>query len=220
MRTSFRAIRIKSPDEFKSLVEHLTHEAFRVRGYWEMWGAIDKAVEQYSAELNRTPGFWELTRQAHKDAVILRLGRLFDPAPVAISLGNLLQTIKENAVAPSTPLPSAAAGLDLSELDQDMYNVSDSDATVKKLLTLRNEYMAHRGSRHVARGDNFQSLPTLDRDEIAAILDRALGIIQKYRSHLGFQPLLWGSYEVREFETLLELLRTGLSRARQGRMRP
>ncbi len=39
------------------------------------------------------------------DAVVLRLGRLFDPHPTAISLGNLLRTMKENAAAPSTPLP-------------------------------------------------------------------------------------------------------------------
>ena len=50
--------------------------------------------------------FWELTRRAHMDAVVLRLGRLFDPHPTAISLGNLLRTMKENAVAPSTPLPA------------------------------------------------------------------------------------------------------------------
>jgi len=171
MKQSFRAIRIKSRDEFEWLIEHLTHEAFRVRNHWDFWTALDKSFDEYSVELNQTPNFWELTRRAHKDAVILRLGRLFDPHPTAISLGNLLQTMKENAIAPSTPLPPAVANLDLSELDQEMSSVSDCEAPVKKLLTLRNEYLAHRGSRHVARG-TFTSLPVLERDEIAARLKR------------------------------------------------
>jgi hypothetical protein len=210
MRSSFRAIRIKSHAEFEWLIEHLTNEAFRVRDHWELWGALDGSLDQYSLELNQTPNFWELTRRVYKDAVILRLGRLFDPDPSSISLGNLLQTTKENAVAPSTPLPSAVAGLNLSELDQEMYSVSGRDPTVKKLLKLRNEYMAHRGSQHVSRG-TFKSLPVLERDEIATMLNRALDITQKYRKHLGFPSLLWGSYEVRDFETLLELLRAGRS---------
>src|ERR1017187_7721087 len=118
MKESFRAIRIKSRDEFEWLIEHLTHEAFRVRDHWAFWAALDESFDQYSVKLNQTPNFWELTRWAHKDAVILRLGRLFDPHATAISLGNLLQTIRENR-APSTPLPPAVANLDLSELDKE-----------------------------------------------------------------------------------------------------
>jgi hypothetical protein len=45
-------------------------------------------------------------RRAPMQAVVLRLGRLFDPHPTAISLGSLLRTMQENAVAPSTPLPA------------------------------------------------------------------------------------------------------------------
>ncbi len=209
MKKPFRAVRISSRDEFEWLVEHLTHEAFRVRDHWEFWGAFDKSFDQYSLELNQTPNFWRLTRQAHKDVVILRLGRLYDPHVASISLGNLLQTIKENAVAPSTPLPLAAANLDLSKLDVEMSSVSERDATVKKLLTLRNEYLAHRGSRHVARG-TFASLPTLERDEIATLLSRALEILRKYRELLGFRQILWGNHEVRDFQALLALLRAGL----------
>jgi len=85
MGESFRAIGIKSRDEFEWLIEHLTHETFRARDHWDFWGALDKSFDQYSAELNQTPNFWELTRQAHKDAVILRLGRLFDPHATAMA---------------------------------------------------------------------------------------------------------------------------------------
>jgi hypothetical protein len=121
--------------------------------------------------------------------------------------------MKENAVAPSTPLPPAVASLDLSELDQEMSSVSDCDETIKKLLTLRNEYMAHRGSRHGASG-TFASLPVQERDQIATLLKRALDMLRKYRDRLGFPPLAWGQHEVQNFKTLSVLLRAGLQ-ARQ-----
>jgi len=104
MKGSFRAIRVKSRKEFEWLIEHVTDEAFRVRDHWEFGTALNESFDKYLVELNQTPNFWELTRRAHMDAVVLRLGRLFDPHPTAISLGNLLRTMTENAVAPSTPL--------------------------------------------------------------------------------------------------------------------
>src|SRR5260370_14706633 len=109
MAEQFRAVRIKSRDEFDWLIEHMTHEAYRARDNWEFWGAMEKAFDEYSIELNQTPAFWELTRRAHQDALALRLGRLYDPHAAATSLGNLLQTVKENVSRPSSLFPPAIA---------------------------------------------------------------------------------------------------------------
>jgi hypothetical protein len=209
MKKSFRAIRLESPDEFKDLMEHLTDEAFRVRTHNEFWEALDNSFEGYEVELNQAPRFWELTRRAHEDAVIIRLGRLYDPHGGSISLGNLLQTIEDSPVVRAALLQPKDSKLDLVELDQDMSSVSAHEATVKKLLAWRNEYMAHRGSRHVRRG-TFAALPVLERKEIRALLDRALDILRKYRERFGFPWVSWGRHEVQDFDALLELLRAGL----------
>src|ERR1039458_2425888 len=119
MAAQFRAIRIKSRDEFDWLIEHTTDEAYRARDNWDFWGAMEGAFDQYSIELNQTPAFWELTRRAHQDALALRLGRLYDPDATATSLGNLLQTIRENAPRASTVFPAAIADLGVAELDAD-----------------------------------------------------------------------------------------------------
>ena len=125
-------------------------------------------MAQYSVELNQTPNFWELTRTAHKDTVILRLGRLYDPDNAAISLGTLLQTMNRHASTPGPELLPCITKLDRSKIEQEMISVSDSDPTVKKLLKVRNEYLAHRGAHHVAKG-HFKTLPTLQRREIAKL---------------------------------------------------
>ena len=105
MRTQFKGIRIKAREEFDWLIQHLTHEAYRARTNWDAWAAIEKAWDDCSAEIRQTPVFWNLTLQAHRDSVVLRLGRLYDPHEIAASLGNLLQTIRENAVCPSIVFP-------------------------------------------------------------------------------------------------------------------
>src|SRR5579862_2899035 len=65
-----------------------------------VWTALNEAFDKYPVELNQTPNYWELMRRAHIDAMVLRLGHPFDPHPTAISLGNLLRTMKDNVAAP------------------------------------------------------------------------------------------------------------------------
>lgn len=190
------------------MIEHMTHEAYRVRDNWDFWGAMEKAFDEYWNELNLTPAFWELTRRAHEDAVALRLGRLYDPHPTATSLGNFLQTIKDSVSRPRAVVPVSVESVDLTQLDAELNAVSDEDPAVGKLLLIRNEYLAHRGTRHVTKG-TFASLPTLERDELSTLLARALEILHKYRQRLGYPPLLWGHHEEEQFYRLLSLVRAG-----------
>ena len=151
MAAQFRAIRIKCRDDFDWLIEHMTHESYRASDHWDFWRAMEGAFAEYSMELNRTPAFWELTRRAHKDAVVLRLGRLYDPHATAASLGNLLQTMKENASCGDAVFPAGLADLSMTEFDTDIGCVSDQDPAVAKVLLIRNEYVAHRGTRQEYR---------------------------------------------------------------------
>jgi hypothetical protein len=208
MSTQFRTIRIRARDEFDWLMEHMTHEAYRVRDHWDVCGAMESALDEYSIELNMAPEFWELTRRAHQDAIILRLGRLYDPHPTATSLGNLLQTMKDGAIKPLTVLSPSISMLNAAGLDADMASVSSDDPMVEKLLLLRNEYLAHRSTRHVTRG-SFSGLPTLGREEIAALIERALSILIGYRNKLGYNRLLWGHHASEEFLQLLPVVRSG-----------
>lgn len=176
--------------------------------HWDFWAAMEEALGEYAIELNQTPAFWELTRRAHQDSVVLRLGRLYDPHATATSLGSLLQTMKENSCHAGNLFPAAISNLDITELDSEIAGVSDQDPIVAKLLLIRNEYLAHRGTRHVTMG-SFASLPNLQRDEISALLTKAFDLLCKYRERLGYPSLSWGHHEVKEFYRLLSLVRAG-----------
>jgi hypothetical protein len=138
----------------------------------------------------------------------LRLGRLYDSHATATSLGNLLQTMKEHSSSAGTIFPASIADLDMTELDSEVAGVSDEDPIVAKLLLIRNDYLAHRGTRHVTKG-SFASLPNLERDEISALITRALDLLCKYRKRLGYRLLLWGHHEMEEFYRLLSLVHAG-----------
>jgi hypothetical protein len=127
------------------------------------------------------------------------LGRLLDTHPTVISIGNLLQTINANQSL-------LKLNIEITELERDLSSVSDADPTIRSLLTWRNEYMAHRASRHIKRG-SFEALPALNYDAMKTVLDLSLEILQRYKRHLGLPPLVWSDYEEEDFKRLLELLR-------------
>ncbi|MBI3694037.1 MAG: hypothetical protein HY238_04245 [Acidobacteria bacterium] len=92
-----QVLRISSREQFDWLIDHLATEAARAGDHWYLWSGLDVAFDDYGKEINETPQFWQLTFRAHKDSVVLRLGRLFDPTKGALSLGNFLQTIHHRA---------------------------------------------------------------------------------------------------------------------------
>jgi hypothetical protein len=116
--------------------------------------------------------------------------------------------MKENITNPPAVFPPSIAELSVADLDSEMIGVSEDDPVVAKLLVLRNEYLAHRGTRHVTKG-TFEALPNLQRNEIATLIERALSLLTTYRNRLGYTPLLWGHHEAEEFRQLLALIRAG-----------
>jgi hypothetical protein len=208
MPSAFRALRLRSRAEFDHVVEHLTHEAYRARTHWDAWVAMEEAFPEYSLELNQAPAFWELTRRAHQDVVVLRLGRLYDPHAAATSLGNLLTTLQEKAALAGTILPARAAKLNMAKLEKNIKSVSTENPAVDRLLTVRNEYLAHRGPQHVIKG-TFAALPKLEKKDLSHLLTNAIRIMTTYRRPFGYPPLIWGNQEVSEFERLLALVRAG-----------
>jgi hypothetical protein len=209
-----QVLRIKSRKQFNLLIDHLLTETYRARDHWDFWRDFEAALSEYTEELHQTPQFWELTRQAHMDSVILRLARLFDPTKPALSFSNLLETIRHHATATTPTFLSAdLSGLDLATLDLELASVSEADRSVESLLKIRNKYLAHREARLVSTG-TFSSLPPLEQTEIESLLERTLGIVKKYSHLCGIPPLAWGRDD--DFQNLLRLLRSGLT-ARRAR---
>ena len=86
-----------------------------------------------------------MTRRALQDSLVLRLGRLFDPANGALSLGSFLETIHNHAANHTLgSLGLDAPGLDAVAIQDELRNVSNDDPLISRLMQIRNEYLAHR----------------------------------------------------------------------------
>ena len=153
--------------------------------------------------------------QAHKDSVILRLGRLFDPHSKALSLVNLLGTIQYAATSGFHCLTISASPSDLQTLQADIESASERDPLVCRLIELRYEYLAHRSSRIVGTG-SFAALPRLEQQDIETLMKRALEIVNRC-SVLCDRPLTLLGYPGRDDHMrLLKLLRLGLQTSRRN----
>jgi hypothetical protein len=69
-------LRLKTRERFDWLLDHIMTESHRAQDHWILWRDVDAAFEKYWKEVNQTPRFWNLTRRAHQDSVILRLTRV------------------------------------------------------------------------------------------------------------------------------------------------
>jgi hypothetical protein len=171
---------IDSRPTFDNFLDHLAMEGRRAGDHWHLWGAIEGAFDNYERELSQTPQFWKLTRRALKDSVVLRLGRLFDPNKQALSLFTFLNAIQHHAANHTLgSLELDVPGLDAAAVREELNNVSKDDPLIARLIQVRNEYLAHRQGSLVRR-ESFDSLPTLSRDDLETLAQRASTILDKY----------------------------------------
>lgn len=211
-----RGIRLKPSEQFEWLLSHLLTEVHRVWDHWDLWGALDKAIEEDGAAFNQSVQFWRLTIQAHKDSVVLRLGRLYDPHPKALSLENLLQTIRNDAQHGAHFTKVDIASLDHGTLKTDIETVSEIDPLVSQLLEVRNEYLAHRASRIVSSG-SFSGVPILKQEELRTLLDRASRIANAYSQLCGRPPRSRHHPGSDDYKRILDLIRRGLASIKKER---
>jgi AbiU2 len=200
---------INSRATFDRLLDHLATEERRAGDHWYLWGTLDAAFDDYCKELNQAPQFWRLTRLALQDSVILRLERLFDPTNGALSLGNFLKTIHNHAGNHSlSSLGLDVPGLDTVAIQEELKRLSN-DPLISRLMQVRNQYLAHRQASLVSRG-TFASLPELRREDIAALLNSASTIVDKY-CRLYERPLMSVRFVgADDYKYLLDLLKVGL----------
>lgn len=188
-------LNLKSAEEFRRLLTTLLDDLVDARFHFRLHQNLDKAIEEYSLEFSQSPTFWNLTRRAHIDAVLLRLCRAYDTNDQpALNLRNLLDTIQANLSIFDEPnfrqrlkgnafVDSLAAELnppDHAQLKKDIKAVSVADSLVKKLVIWRHNYIAHRNSDYALNPNDLSSQYPLLFAEIDELLKRALEVGNRY----------------------------------------
>lgn len=187
-----KEIRIRNDDEFGRILTAIDEDMVAANLHWRLYQHLLKSIPKFEQELNQARGFWSLTFNAHKDATLWRLGRLYDPTNGALSLPNFLKTISNNlsyfdendfrrrlseneyvdSLASQTRRPTKG------DIQQDIERVTaKTDPLVKVLVDIRNKHLGHHDSR-AALGRIM--LPGLDANKISELLKRAREIVNQY----------------------------------------
>lgn len=218
-----KAILVQSEEEFERLLDRVSYDAYRAADHWRLLQGLDASVEEYGREFSQNQTFWGFAINAMHEAVLSYLGRLYDKTQTAVSLQRLLLTAKSHPgyfseqafrarLRHSLHVESLAKEtrtLNMSELDDEIRSVSESDTLVKRLQNIRNKSVAHRDADMV-RLATLSSLAGLNVTDVKALLERATGILFKYSMLYRASCLSESVSGADDYKDLLQLVKHSL----------
>ncbi len=178
---------------------------------WDHWALLlhlNDSMEAYSREFHQTIVFWGTVLRSLQDGAILRLAMLLDPRKDVVSVPNLLRIIKVNAPVNGSKLGIELKDFDSVKVDDDIKRVHRLDPTVAKILTLRNDFLAHR-SINIVSTHRTNLLPEIKNEEVTALLDLLYDLATKYAMLYGQNRTARTMVGSDDYKSLLEALRRG-----------
>jgi hypothetical protein len=192
-------IDIPNDNEFSLLLNALSSDIVHAHFHYKLLRALQDAHYQYWEVFSQSRTFWSLTIEAHQDATLFRLGRIFDQEKSALSLGNWLQTIRSNLHFFDEPnfrrrlqgnsfvesLAKDSRKPDEHELEQDIGSVvvnvnKGIDNVVKKFIDVRNKYLAHKDPKVLLPSRGPKMVADLSWNDIEHLLSLADSLLNKY----------------------------------------
>jgi len=220
------SIRIENADEFKRLLESLALELVDANIYLGLHNDLETATTSYRREFRQSWAFWSLTLQAHFDAALFRLCRIFDQHREGLNLRSFLETIQGNLGIfeehnfrerlQGNPfvdsLAATARRPDPDQLARDIEFSGDGNPLVKSLIVLRNNYFAHRSARDVVDPQDLHLRYPLTKEHVETLLKGGLEILNRYSSL--FDAHLYADYMVGrdDYQAILGAVQEKLAR--------
>ena len=187
-------IKFQSDEEFQRLIVSLAQDIVGANIHWRLYSDLTGKRKDFLTEYNQSPAFWTLTFQAHLDATIFRLIRIYDGNSSSLSLRNLLDTIaanlcifdrerflerlKDNPFVES--LASDARKPDERQLRSDIEFSSNDNSLVKNLSVCRSNLYAHKNAENTVKGYNIATDFPLTEEEIDELLKKGIEILNRY----------------------------------------
>ena len=189
-------IKILDSAEFQSLLDALASELVEANIHFKLYADLTGAISEYQEEYNQSTAFWSLTFQAHLDAAVFRLCKIYDQHTNTLNLRNLLDTIKANISVFDTEdfrqrlkgnpfvesLSDESRKPDEKQLEIDLVYVSEENPLVKNLIVLRNNFFAHRSAKNAITKRNLAEDYPLTIKNVEELLVDGMRLINRYSS--------------------------------------
>lgn len=181
----------------------------------------DAQAGELRRELHKSLDFWHYTINAHIQAAIVHLCRVYDqqadhPRARAIHLLRLLEEISHSKLTIAEKVQLQA---DLKFLQRANRKAGTSPApVVAKLRVWRNNLIAHRNYDLAILGiDDFLKQYPVDLEEIQGLIDRGFEILDRWKRYYEHQSDLQRLAGGRDdYAFVLRALRQSLQQARAG----
>jgi hypothetical protein len=227
---SKKFLNVTTSDELQRVFDVVINDLVQANCYYKLFKDINGAVDEYSREMNQSPAFWHLTRDALLDAAILRLCRVYERnKDVKVnSIRNLLVAIKRNlhmfefepfrertkSNQDLNPFESWRK-LDETQLDSDILSI-ESNPAIERLVFWRDKKFVHRDSTLIIRKIEIDKgrLPTFG--DYDSLLAGGMTILNRYLTL--FKQHTWGHIMVGhdDYTVVLKLIRDGLDFVAKG----
>src|ERR1017187_1412188 len=87
----------RTPEQMSKEIDVLQRDVFHAKVHFDIFKGLIEAWPEYNQEIQNSPCFWDFTRQAHIDAAVQRLCRIYDKDNSALQLARFLEeSIKKN----------------------------------------------------------------------------------------------------------------------------
>lgn len=223
------AHKVLTDKELANLFDSLFQDATTATHYLELICDINKAFNSYPNEFSVSNTFWYLSISALKEAMSVRLARLYIGQD-GLTLHRLLKDIKnhvhlfeskafkerlkDNSFVDSLSEIERRPSLD--EIVSDISSVCETDDLVKKLMIWRHNVYMHT-SYSVAKGNkNILKDNPISEEQIRHLIDKALLVLNKYSSLFRASTYSRGIIGHDDFLWTLDLLRLGIERREQN----
>lgn len=200
---------IDTRERFDNALASLVTETCRAWDHWTLLLELSEASEEYALEFYQSICFWNTVIRSLQDVSILRIATLLDPRKDVVSVPNMLRIINIHARGKGSKLCIELENIDEVKIEDDIKSVHRFDPVVDKILTMRNDFLAHRSINIVATR-RISLLPEIKNEEVSAMLDLLYRLATKYALLYGQNQTMRTMVGSDDYKSLLEALRKGL----------
>ena len=223
------AIAIRNANQMRTLIHTLASDFVDANIAFRLNRDLIDASEQYNQELHQSWTFWTLTVQAHLDAAIFHICRLFDQKPNVLGLRGFLETVRANLhlftperfrerLADRQGAEELRANPPLlvrEALDRDIaYAKRDSNERVDRLIDVRHNYYVHRNAARVLGAVLVSDEDLLTIEDIGELLRGGMEIVNRYSNVFNANTYSVQMVGRDDYEYVLEAIREKLQQYR------
>ena len=221
------AIAVRNPEQLRLLLVALANEIVDANIFWKLHKNLQITAATFQREMNQAPGFWGLTLQAHLDAAVFRLCKIYDQHKDGLNLQSLLETIQANSHVFSEKdfrerlkgnsfvdsLAADARAPNQEQLTADIAYVSrKTNPKVGTLVELRNKFYAHRASRDVVAATDIAAAYPFTKADVTDLLKMGLQILNRYSNLFHAQSYSSQMIGHDDYKTVIEAVHWDIKR--------